>query len=107
MGIGPTDLSTVDGQEGKEDLMEILGIIVAGAIIGALARLVMPGRQPIGILITIVLGILGVLIGYWLAGALGVAATSGIDWLRWIISIIVAVVLIAAYVAVTGRRRTT
>ena len=87
--------------------MEIIGVIVAGVIIGALARLVMPGRQPVGALITIVLGILGVLIGYYLAAALGVEATSGIDWLRWIISIIVAVVLIAAYVAMTGRRRTT
>ena len=86
--------------------MEILGLLIAGAIIGALARLVMPGRQPVGVLITIVLGIIGVLIGYYLAAALGVEATNGIDWLRWIISIIVAVVLIAAYVAITGRRRT-
>jgi uncharacterized membrane protein YeaQ/YmgE (transglycosylase-associated protein family) len=94
-------------QTRREDLMEIIGVIVAGVIIGALARLVMPGRQPVGALVTIVLGVLGVLIGYYLAAALGVEATSGIDWLRWIISIIVAVVLIAAYVAMTGRRRTT
>jgi uncharacterized membrane protein YeaQ/YmgE (transglycosylase-associated protein family) len=87
--------------------MEIIGVIIAGAIIGALARLVMPGRQGISILVTIILGILGVLIGYYLAAALGVAATNGIDWLRWIISIIVAVILIAIYGAVTGRRGTT
>ncbi len=86
--------------------MEIIGVIIAGAIIGALARLVMPGKQGISMLVTIILGILGVLIGYYLAAALGVEATNGIDWLRWIISIIVAVVLIAVYVAVTGRRRT-
>jgi uncharacterized membrane protein YeaQ/YmgE (transglycosylase-associated protein family) len=47
-----------------------------------------------------------VIIGYYLAAALGVAATNGIDWLRWIISIIVAVILIAIYGAVTGRRNT-
>lgn len=87
--------------------MEIIGVIIAGAIIGALAKLVMPGRQAGGILITIILGIIGVIIGYYLAAALGVEATSGIDWLRWIISIIVAVVLIAIYGAVTGRRNTT
>jgi uncharacterized membrane protein YeaQ/YmgE (transglycosylase-associated protein family) len=87
--------------------MEIIGVIIAGAIIGALARLVMPGRQGISALVTVILGILGVLIGYYLAAALGVAATNGIDWLRWIISIIVAVVLIAIYIAVTGRRGTT
>jgi uncharacterized membrane protein YeaQ/YmgE (transglycosylase-associated protein family) len=84
--------------------MEIIGVIIAGAIIGALAKLVMPGRQAGGVIVTIILGILGVLIGYYLAAALGVEATSGIDWLRWIISIIVAVVLIAIYGAVTGRR---
>jgi uncharacterized membrane protein YeaQ/YmgE (transglycosylase-associated protein family) len=87
--------------------MEIIGVIIAGAIIGALAKLVMPGRQAGGIIITIILGIIGVIIGYYLAAALGVEATNGIDWLRWIISIIVAVVLIAIYGAVTGRRNTT
>jgi uncharacterized membrane protein YeaQ/YmgE (transglycosylase-associated protein family) len=87
--------------------MEIIGVIIAGAIIGALAKLVMPGKQAGGMIITIVLGIIGVIIGYYLAAALGVEATSGIDWLRWIISIIVAVVLIAIYGAVTGRRNTT
>jgi uncharacterized membrane protein YeaQ/YmgE (transglycosylase-associated protein family) len=87
--------------------MELIGVIIAGAIIGALAKLVMPGRQAGGIIITIILGIIGVIIGYYLAAALGVEATNGIDWLRWIISIIVAVVLIAIYGAVTGRRNTT
>jgi uncharacterized membrane protein YeaQ/YmgE (transglycosylase-associated protein family) len=86
--------------------MVIIGVIIAGAIIGALAKLVMPGRQAGGMIITIVLGIIGVIIGYYLAAALGVEATNGIDWLRWIISIIVAVVLIAIYGAVTGRRNT-
>jgi uncharacterized membrane protein YeaQ/YmgE (transglycosylase-associated protein family) len=86
--------------------MEIIGVIIAGAIIGALARLVMPGRQGISVLVTIILGVLGVLIGYYLAAALGVEATDGIDWLRWIISIVVAVVLIVIYGAVTGRRNT-
>jgi uncharacterized membrane protein YeaQ/YmgE (transglycosylase-associated protein family) len=87
--------------------MEIIGVIIAGAIIGALAKLVMPGKQAGGSIITILLGIVGVIIGYYLAAALGVEATSGIDWVRWIISIIVAVVLIAIYGAVTGRRNTT
>ena len=86
--------------------MEVIGVIIAGAIIGALAKLVMPGKQAGGVIVTIILGILGVLIGYYLAAALGVEATNGIDWLRWIISIIVAVVLIAIYGAVTGRRKT-
>jgi uncharacterized membrane protein YeaQ/YmgE (transglycosylase-associated protein family) len=86
--------------------MEIIGLIIAGAIIGALAKLVMPGKQAGGIIVTIILGILGVLVGYYLAAALGVDQTKGVDWLRWIISIIVAAILIAIYGAVTGRRRT-
>ena len=86
--------------------MTIIGLIIAGAIIGVLARLFMPGRQPIGVLITVILGILGVLIGWWLAGVLGVQTTNGIDWIRWIISIVVAAVLISIYIAMTGRRKT-
>ena len=87
--------------------MEIIGVIIAGAIIGALAKLVMPGKQAGGIIITIVLGIIGVIIGWYIAAALGVESTNGIDWIRWIVSIIVAVVLIAIYGAVTGRRDST
>ena len=83
--------------------MEIIGVIIAGAIIGALARLFMPGRQPVGVLITVILGIVGVLIGYWLAGLLGVESTSGIDWTRWIVAILVAAVLVAIASTVTGR----
>ena len=84
--------------------MTIIGLIIAGIIVGALARLFLPGRQPIGILLTIGVGILGTLIGWWLAGVLGVQATSGIDWLRWIISIIVAMVLVALTASLMGRR---
>jgi len=87
--------------------MEIIGVIIAGAIIGALAKLVMPGKQAGGIIITIILGIIGVIIGWYIAAALGVESTNGIDWIRWIVSIIVAVVLIAIYGAVTGRRDST
>ena len=87
--------------------MEIIGVIIAGIVIGALARVVMPGRQNISALITVVLGVLGVLIGWYLAAALGVASTTGIDWIRWLISIIVAAALIAGYIALTGRRHTT
>jgi uncharacterized membrane protein YeaQ/YmgE (transglycosylase-associated protein family) len=81
----------------------IIGLIIAGIIIGALARLFMPGRQAIGMIATIVVGIIGTLVGYWIAAALGVAQTNGIDWIRWIISIIVAVVLVAITAAIMGR----
>ncbi|MEO7069287.1 MAG: GlsB/YeaQ/YmgE family stress response membrane protein [Nostocoides sp.] len=82
----------------------IIGIIIFGAIIGFLARLVLPGKQNISVLMTVVLGIVGALIGYWLAGLLGVGNTKGIDWIRDIISVVVAAVLVIAYGAVTGRK---
>ena len=88
--------------------MTIIGLIIAGIIIGALARLFLPGRQGIGIIATIIVGIIGTLIGWWIAGALGVQSTNGVDWIRWIISIIVAMVLVAITAAILGRsdRRT-
>ncbi|QIM20235.1 GlsB/YeaQ/YmgE family stress response membrane protein [Phycicoccus sp. HDW14] len=84
--------------------MSIIGSIIAGIIIGVLARLVLPGRQNISFLVTVVLGILGALIGWLVAGWLGVQTTSGPDWLRWIISIIVAALLIVGYERVMAGR---
>lgn len=84
----------------------IIGTIIFGAIIGALARLVIPGKQPMGWLITIVIGIAGALIGYWVWGLIaspGNANTRGIDWIRWIISIAVAAVLTVGYTAATRK----
>ena len=82
--------------------MTVTGIITAiviGAIIGALGRLVVPGRQPIPIWLTIVVGIVAAFIGTFVARALGIpTATSGIDWLELLVQVIVAaigVVLVA------------
>ncbi len=84
--------------------MEIIGLIVAGLIIGLLGKFVAPGaRDNTPLWLTLLCGIGGVLIGYYVSGALGVAATPGIDWMRWIISIIVAAVLVVAASTLTGR----
>ncbi len=85
--------------------MSIIGSIIAGIIVGILARLVLPGKQNISVLITILLGILGAVIGWFLAGLIGVQETDGIDWIRWLISVIVAAVLIVIYGSVTGRKQ--
>ncbi len=89
--------------------MEIIGLIVAGIIIGLLGKLVAPGdRDNIPLWLTVLCGIGGVLIGYFIAAKLGVDATKGIDWVRWIISIIVAAVLVMLAATLTSRRgRTT
>ena len=73
----------------------IITAIVIGAIIGLLARFVLPGRLAIGILLTIVIGILGALIGTWLAQQVGVATTDGIDWIEILFQVGVAAVGIA------------
>lgn len=82
----------------------IISAIIVGLIIGALARLIMPGKQNIGVLMTIVLGILGSLIGSWLTYQLGYNNSNG-GWevIPFIVGIIVAIVLIAIYLAVTGK----
>jgi uncharacterized membrane protein YeaQ/YmgE (transglycosylase-associated protein family) len=83
----------------------IISAIIGGAIIGGLARLAVPGKQQIGLAITIILGIVGSLIGYFIAGALGVDSTKGIDWIRLIISIAAAAGLVIAYVRFAGGRQ--
>ncbi|MGW6080768.1 GlsB/YeaQ/YmgE family stress response membrane protein, partial [Streptomyces sp. NPDC055186] len=59
-------------------------------------RLVVPGRQRIGVLWTILVGIVAALIGSALAAALGVADTKGVDWIEWLIQIGLAALGVAA-----------
>jgi uncharacterized membrane protein YeaQ/YmgE (transglycosylase-associated protein family) len=71
---------------------------------GLLGKFAAPrDRDNIPFWLTVVCGFVGVLIGYYLAAALGVAAMPGIDWIRWIISIIVAAVLVIIAAWITGR----
>jgi uncharacterized membrane protein YeaQ/YmgE (transglycosylase-associated protein family) len=80
----------------------IIVYIVVGAIIGALARLIVPGRQSMGLVVTIVLGIVAAIVG----GILWEAIFPDNDGIAWIGSIIVAVVLVLLYARFfTGRAR--
>ena len=84
--------------------MEIIGLLVAGLIIGLLGKFAAPGdKDNIPLWLTVLCGIGGVLIGYYVAGALGVGDTGGVDWIRWIISIVLAAVLVVAASTLTGR----
>ena len=84
--------------------MEIIGLIVAGLIIGLLGKFVAPGaKDNTPLWLTLLCGIGGVLIGYYVSGALGVDETAGIDWIRWIISIVLAAILVVAASTLTGR----
>jgi uncharacterized membrane protein YeaQ/YmgE (transglycosylase-associated protein family) len=82
----------------------IIGAIVVGLIVGALARLVMPGKQSIGIIMTILLGAVGSFLGSWITYQIGYAnSNGGFAIIPFLVGIVVAAVLIAIYVAVTGR----
>lgn len=83
--------------------MEILSYILAGLVVGVLARLLLPGRDPIGILGTIIVGVAGAIIGGYLWDAV-FGDTAGIEWIG---SIIVAVTLLWIYRRMTiGRTYT-
>ncbi|MBS1693426.1 MAG: GlsB/YeaQ/YmgE family stress response membrane protein [Actinobacteria bacterium] len=90
--------------------MTITGIISAiliGIVVGVLGRLVLPGKQPIGVLVTILVGIVSAFIGTAIARAMGIpTATSGIDWLELLVQVVVAAVGVALVAALMGRRRT-
>lgn len=87
--------------------MEIIGVLIAGIIIGLLGKFVAPGdRDNIPIWLTILCGIGGVLLGWFIYTALGGDGSPGIDWVRWIIAIAVAAVLVVIASGITGRSRT-
>ncbi|GGS88520.1 hypothetical protein GCM10010156_53750 [Planobispora rosea] len=83
-------------------IASILGAIVIGAIIGAVGRLLLPGRQPIGWVLTIVVGIVAALIGTAIAQVLNVSTTDGIDWIELVMQVVLAVVGVGL---VAGLRR--
>jgi uncharacterized membrane protein YeaQ/YmgE (transglycosylase-associated protein family) len=90
-----------------EDPVTVAGIISAilvGLVIGALGRLVVPGRQNIPVWLTIVVGIIAAFIGTAIAKAVGVADTSGFDWTEFFIQIVVAALGVALVSGIGGRR---
>jgi uncharacterized membrane protein YeaQ/YmgE (transglycosylase-associated protein family) len=90
--------------------MEIIGVIVAGIIIGLLGKFVAPSaRDNIPIWLTILCGIGGVIIGWYVYVLFGGNGSAGIDWVRWLVAIAVAAVLVvlADLVMVRSRARRT
>lgn len=83
----------------------IISAIIVGAVIGALGRLVVRGKQNISVLVTIVIGIVAALIGTFIARLLGVADTNGIDWIKLIIQVVLAAVGVSLYAGRGGKIR--
>lgn len=85
----------------------IIGALVVGLIVGVLARLVMPGKQNIGVIMTVLLGAIGSFLGTWVAYKLGYSnQNGGFKIIPFLVGIIFAVLLIAGYLGITGRRGT-
>ena len=80
----------------------IISAIIIGAIIGVLGRLFARGRQRIGVLGTILVGIVAALVGTFLAYLIGVKDTPGVDWIELALQIGLAVIFVSA---VSGSRR--
>ncbi|MEU4579462.1 GlsB/YeaQ/YmgE family stress response membrane protein [Nonomuraea sp. NPDC023979] len=84
----------------------IVSAVVIGAIVGALARLLVPGRQNMSIGLTLIVGIVAALLGTLIAQMFGWADTRGIDWIEHLLQLALAVigVAIVARMATSGRR---
>ncbi|MCH7400280.1 GlsB/YeaQ/YmgE family stress response membrane protein [Belliella kenyensis] len=84
--------------------MSWIAYIIFGLIAGVIAKMIHPGKDPGGWIITILLGILGSLVGRWLAGILGLVV-SGSFWspMNWIVSIGGAVLLLFIHAKLTKK----
>jgi len=86
--------------------MEIIGVIVAGIVIGLLGKFVAPGdRDNIPLWLTILCGIAGVVVGWFVYTAFGGNGSAGIDWVRWIVAVICAAVFVVIASTATGRNK--
>jgi uncharacterized membrane protein YeaQ/YmgE (transglycosylase-associated protein family) len=86
-------------------MFQILGLIFIGLVIGVLARLIKPGRQRIGLLMTLLLGVGGAIIGGVIAGLLGTGSIFELDFLGFVVAVIAAVLLIGAAEGGAARKK--
>ncbi|MBW0093396.1 GlsB/YeaQ/YmgE family stress response membrane protein [Pseudonocardia sp. KRD-184] len=85
--------------------MGILGWIIVGGLMGALAKAIMPGNDPGGIIVTIIIGIVGGLLGGFIGSALFGVSTGGFFDIRtWLIALVGALLLLGIYRVIAGRR---
>ncbi|HVW44388.1 MAG TPA: GlsB/YeaQ/YmgE family stress response membrane protein [Amycolatopsis sp.] len=83
----------------------IISAIIVGLIIGALGRLIAPGKQPIPIWLTLVVGIVAAFIGTAIARGAGYADTDGFDWLELITQVVIAAIGVSLVSGMYGRNK--
>ena len=93
---------------GYQTSVGIIGWIVLGLLAGVIAKAILPGDQPGGIIVTTIVGIVGALIAGFIAQAIGFGdpIDEFFDLSTWLAAIIGAILLLAIWGAVAGRRRT-
>ena len=82
----------------------MLGFIVAGLVIGALARLIKPGKQDLSIAMTLLLGLVGSVIGGVVAGLLGTGSVWELNFLGFVVAVIASVALVGVFEGFSHRR---
>jgi uncharacterized membrane protein YeaQ/YmgE (transglycosylase-associated protein family) len=82
----------------------MIGFIVAGLVIGALARLVKPGKQNLGLIATLLLGLAGSVIGGLVANLLGTGDIFELNVIGFVVAVIASVLLIGVAESLAGRR---
>ena len=85
----------------------MIGSIVAGLVIGALARLIKPGKQNLSILMTLGLGLVGSIIGGTIAWLIGTGSISELDVLGFVLAVVAAVLLIGVAEGMSSKNKTT
>jgi uncharacterized membrane protein YeaQ/YmgE (transglycosylase-associated protein family) len=84
--------------------MDVIGVLVAGVIIGLLGKLIAPGdKDNTPIWLTIICGIAGVLVGWYIYAAFGGNGSNGVDWTRWLVAVLVSAVFVVIASTLTGR----
>lgn len=101
LALSAVPLIAQRGDRFDVDVGSILEYILIGIVVGIIARFLVPGRDPIGIIGTILIGIVGAVLGGWLAGNV-FEETKGVDWIA---SVAVAIGLVLLVRASSGRRR--
>jgi uncharacterized membrane protein YeaQ/YmgE (transglycosylase-associated protein family) len=85
--------------------MGFLGFLLLGLVAGAIARLIIPGKQPGGWFVTLILGVIGALLGGWLGGAIfNVSLTSFFSLSTWLLAIGGSIIVLLIYGLIFGRR---
>jgi uncharacterized membrane protein YeaQ/YmgE (transglycosylase-associated protein family) len=92
------------GDKVDVDVGSIVLYALIGLVVGLLARFLVPGRDPLGFFGTLILGVVGALVGGWLAGAV-FPETEGIDWLASLLVAIILVLLVRSFRGGTWGRR--